>query len=152
MENEKAVTFNTGKGLLFALIGAFVASALWLAVIALVGAGTGGAIGGAFAAILGLGTAAGYQKGPGKPGAVGIILVGLLVVIGAAKVVTLGAAIQIYQAGLGRSLAQAVELLFDLLGTNTDLTSAFLQDLIVSGGIALVLAIVTLVRRKKETA
>ena len=152
MENKEALTCNTGKGILFALLGALVVSALWLAVIALVGAGTGGMIGGAFAAVLGLGAATGYQKGPGKPGAVGIIVVALLVLIAAAKVVTLGAALQLYHAGLGSSLSQAVELLFDLLGTNRDLTSAFLQDLIVSGGIALVMAIITLVRTKKEKA
>ena len=150
MENEKTVEFNTGKGILFALAGMIIGFAIWLAVIALFGIGTGGAIGGVFAAVLGMLVAGGYRKGSGKPGAVGIIIVVLLTFVAAAAAITLGVAFQIYREGMGDSVFEALEILFDLLGTNRQLTTAFLQDFIISTGASVVMAIVSLVGTGKK--
>lgn len=152
MEDGKVVGFNTGKGTLFALIGMLVGFGIWLAVIAVTGFGTGGAIGGAFAGILAVLVANGYKKGPGKPGAVGIIIVALISLVAATAAITFGTAFLLHREGVGHNVFGALETLFDLLGTNRQLTAAFLQDLIISTGISVIMTIVTLVGSGKKKA
>ena len=150
MENNTTVKFNTGKGLLLAFAGAVAGLALWLVLIALLGAGTGGAVGGAFAAVLGMFAAVGYRNGPGKPGIVGIIPVALLALIGTAAAITFGTAILIYQEGIGQGVFEALDFLFELLGTDDRVTGAFLQDLAITGGISVVMAVTSMVGGKKK--
>ena len=150
MENKTIIKFNTGKGIILALVGMIAGLALWLVLIALLGAGTGGAVGGVFAAVLGMLSAAGYRKGPGKPGIVGIIPVALLALIGTAAAITLGTAILIYQEGIGQNVFDSWGILFDLLGVDNRVTSAFLQDLIITAAISVVMAVVSMVGGKKK--
>jgi len=62
MENQTE-TFNTGKGVLFALGAAIVIAALWAVLIRLIDGGTGGAIGGGIAALVGVVSATAYRFG-----------------------------------------------------------------------------------------
>ena len=146
MENEKVVEVNMGKGILFALGGMVGGFGIWIAVIAFLGLGTGGAIGGFFAAIVGGLVAGGYQKGGGKPGAVGTILVMIMAIVGAFAAIYLGIAIYLNNEGVANSLSDA----FDLMSTNRTLRGAVIQDSIISVGGAAIMAVVTMMGSKKE--
>ena len=150
MENENVVEFNIGKGILFALAGAIVGCVVWLAVIALSGWGTGGAVGGALAAVLGMLVAGAYQKGQGKSGIVGIILVALITFAAAAVAFIFGLSIYLYNEGIGNGVFDALDRIFDLLGNDTRFTSAFIQDFAISIGASVVVAIATMVGKKKD--
>ena len=150
MENEITVKYSTVKGLILAFAGAIAGFALWTIVIALLGAGTGGMVGGGAAAVLGMLIAGGYRKGPGRPGIVGIILIAPLAFITTTITITLGTSIIIYQEGLGQNVLESLEILSELLGTDSRLTGAFLQDLIITAGISVVTAAATVGGKKKK--
>jgi len=150
MEQDKAVAFNTGKGILFAFGGMLLGIILWVAVIALLGTGTGGAVGGAAAAVIAMLVAGGYKLGKGKPGAVGIIIAALFSLIAVVVSITAGTSFMIYAEGIGASVMDSFDLLLELLPINDVLRRAFLQDLLICAGIAVVMAIVTAVGNKKK--
>jgi len=150
MEQEKAVEYNMGKGILFAFGGMLLGIILWVAVIALLGTGTGGAVGGAAAAVIAMLVAGAYKAGKGAPGAVGIIIAALFSLIAVAVSITVGTAFLIYGEGLGNSVFDSLTMLLDLLPINDVLRRAFLQDFLICAGIAVVMAIVTVVGSKKR--
>ena len=139
---EKA---NVGKGILFALGGALIGFAVWVALIAFLELGTGGVFGGVLAAGFGMVVAGAYQLGAkGKAGAIGFIVTAILSGIGAVAAIILGAGFIIHNLGQGSDVLDAVGILLDRF------FGEVVIDVTVGAGIAIVMACVSLAGGNKK--
>jgi len=137
---------NIGKGFLLVLIAGIISCAIWIGIISFTALGTGGAIGGLIAGGVGAIIAGVYQKGAGKMNFLGyliIVIVVITVVIGA---LTLGTAFYLSNAGGAVSVGEAIDLIF----SNRTLRFAFIQDALITGGIAVGMSIATTISSGKE--
>ena len=145
---ETEVPYNTGKGILIALIAAIAACGGWILIIRFVGFGLGGAVGGILAAGCGMLVASGY-KAIGKPGAVGILVSAVFTFIAAAIATYVGTGIVLHSVGIGGGTFDALYLLFEERIPGVP-SSLFWQDFFVMVGIAVVAAIVFSFGGKKK--
>ena len=143
------VVYNTGKGVIVALVAAIAACGGWLLIIRLLGAGLGGAVGGILAAGCGMLIAGGYKMGAGKPGGIGILVAAAFSFVAASIATYIGTGIVLYQAGIGDGTFDALYLLFEerIPGVPSRL---FWQDFAFSVGIAVVMGVISSFGGKKK--
>lgn len=131
MEHETAVQGSAIKGILFSLGGAVIGVAIWLIVIWLIRGGTGGGVGGGLAAVTGMFIGGGYRLGAKRAGVLGFIIAPIFAIISAVIVVFQGSAMILYREGIGTSVSDALDILFDLSATNRSVNTALMTDLLI---------------------
>ena len=147
---EEEVVYNTGKGIIVALIAAIIACGGWLLIIRFIGQGLGGPVGGILAAGCGMLIAGGY-KAIGKPGGIGVLVSAVLAFVAAAVATWIGTGIVLYSAGFGGGVFDALYLLFEERIPQIP-SSLFWQDFAVMVGVSVVIAIISSFGGKKKKA
>lgn|GEM_PF-2454291 len=147
---EEAVETNLGKGILFAFGGLVTGFGLWLAVIFIFSGGTGGAIGGGMAAVVGMLIVAGYKKGNGPSGVIGIAIAVIFTIIGVVGAITFGVGIVLYREGLTHAIFDGIDLLFLDFGRRGQLGGLWLREIITMSGIASAMTIWTMISDNKK--